>query len=272
MRGLYLIVYGDEGMGKTSLALQFPKPLRCLSINEFGYDNLDAIEKVPKGCENIQVEEHPELLHELKQCTDVKTVIIDSASGYQQIMKDNILQEIYATDQYGNQNSPAAALKQFGSWGSEGYRIHGPTWAGKLEQQCLKLQARGINVILIGHTCLEKSKSVTTTDYQAAMLNMEKNPRAVLTKSAQAVLYMTLDFSVKTTKEFRKKPTEAKVTEDMGEEISRIMYTTKHPAHSAKNCLDLPPFIDMGESEQDCYENFVKKLPKKYQEHLKQSE
>lgn len=36
-RGLGLILFGIEGIGKTSFALQFPKPLMIMPLKEPGY-------------------------------------------------------------------------------------------------------------------------------------------------------------------------------------------------------------------------------------------
>ena len=127
-----------------------------------------------------------------------------------------------------------------------------------------RARSKGVNIVLLGHTKIEKSKNIISSDYQSAMLNMESWPRDVLTKWAQAVLFMTMDFELRTTKTWKGKTTEAKVNASLDEEVDRIIYTSKHPSHSAKNRLSLPPFIHMGESAEQTYKNFVKELPKTY--------
>lgn len=261
MRGMGLVVYGDEGIGKTGLALQFPKPLRCISINETGYEDLEDIGEVPDGCENEYVASHSDLLSELRNSTDVKTVIVDSLSGYAQLMQEDIISTVYKQS-----DNP---LQAYGSF-SEGPRIHGPIWAERLEVVCNVLRAKGVNVILIGHTKIERSKNIISTDYQSAVLNMESWPRAVITKWAQAVLYLTMDFQIRTTKKWKGVATEAKASTGLEEEVDRIMYTTKHPSHSAKNRLNLPTYIPLGESAAEAYQNFFKELPPKIQEALEE--
>jgi hypothetical protein len=260
MRGLGLIIYGVEGIGKSEFSLQFPKPLRCISVNETGFEDLVDIGAVPEQCENVNAQSWADLMTEFRQSTDVRTIIIDSLSGVSQMMKDDIIKTVYSRAE-----NP---LQAFGSF-SEGWRIHAPIWAEKIEVAANLLRHKGINVILIGHTKIEKSKNIVSTDYQSASLNMESWPRDVLTKWAQAVLFMTMDFQIRVTKSWKGAATEAKVVGDLEDEVDRIIYTTKHPSHSAKNRLNLPPFIPMGESASEAYSNFVSKLPDNFQQALK---
>lgn len=259
MRGLGLIPYGVEGIGKTSFCLQFPKPLRCISVRETGFLDLQDVGDVPSGCEGVQVDNWADLLSELRDSTDVRTVVVDSLSGVQQLMKDDILRQVYS-----NKDNP---LECYGSF-SEGPRIHGPIWMEKIENLGERLRAKGVNILFIGHTKIEKSKNVISSDFQSAMLQMEQWPRDVLTKWAQAVLFMTMDFQVRTTKAWKGKPTEAKVSGDLADQVDRVIYTEKHPAHSAKNRLKLPSIISMGESASEAYQYFLSALPPNFQEYL----
>jgi len=259
MRGMGLIVYGRQGIGKTSFGLRFPKPLRVISINEYGYDDLDDAGLTPDGCENVLLTDFPSFIKEIRESTDVKTIVVDSMSGINQIMKEDILKIIYATD-----DDPA---RSFGSF-SEGFRVHAPDWAQRIENAATVVRGKGVNVLLLGHTKTEKVKNSTYNDYQASAIDMESWPRAVLTKWAQAVLFMEMDFKVRTTKDWKGKPTESKAVGSLDEEVSRIMYTSKHPSHDAKNRLELPAYIHMGSSADEAYANFVEKLPPKIRENL----
>ncbi len=259
MRGLGLIIYGVEGIGKTSFSLQLPKPLRMISVNECGYEDLDDIGAIPDGCENVNISSFPELLKEMRESTDVKTLVIDSLSGVSQLMKDDILRNIYSTE-----DNPA---QKYGSF-SEGDRIHAPDCAQRVENAGTVLRNKGINVILLGHTRIEKSKNVVATDYQSAGIDMGNWARNVLTKWAQAVLFMDMDFKLRITKKWKQVPTEAKVVGDLNEEVARIIYTSKHPSHAAKNRLNLPTYIQMGSSAEEAYANFLAVLPEKIKENL----
>ena len=263
MRGLGLIVYGDMGIGKTSFALQFPGPLKCISVRESGFADLFDMGQVPEGSTNCIVTTFQEFIEELNDVDDYRTVVVDSLSGVWQAAKDDIINQVYAS-----KDNP---LDAFGSF-SEGARIHGPIWMEKVETFAERVRNKGINIVLIGHTKIEKAKNIISTDYQSAHINMESWPRDVLKKWAQAVLFMTLDFDLKITKKWQGVPTEAKASTSLEEEVSRIIYTTKHPSHDAKNRLGLPPFILMGENANETYLRFVKCLTPNFQEHLSASD
>lgn len=256
MRGLGLVFYGEEGVGKTSLALQFKKDLLCISARENGFENLDMVGDVPEGCENFVVDTFPEIINTLKKAKDYETIVIDSLSGVQMLMANDIIKTIY-----GQMDNPE---KAFGSF-SEGYRVHGPMWMERLCNELTLLNERGVNTIILGHAREETVKNVFGTDYNGTVLDMEKWPRAVITKWAAAVLYMTLDMDVMVTKSWKGKPTEGKARNPLEEDSDRIMYTTRHPSHSAKNLLNLPPYISMGESPQEAYKKLYDKLPPKLQ-------
>jgi len=251
-RGVGLILYGDPGIGKTGLALQFPKPARIISCNETGaQDLIDAGEVEEDMVDDVEANHWKDLLDLVKSSTDVSTLIIDSLSGVAQFMQADILYKVY------NNQTDA-----FGSF-SQGWRIEGIVWAEELEERLTYLRSKGVNIILIGHKRMEVSKNVVAEDYKSAHLDMEKWPRGVFTKWAQAVLFMTMDFETRATKLWKGKVTESKVKEGLDEVVDRVIYTQNHPSHDAKNRLSLPPVIDMGRSAAEAYNNLVTQFPTK---------
>jgi hypothetical protein len=258
-RGISILAYGTEGVGKTSFALEFPKPLRVISLNENGFSNLQMVGDVPPECENEEPDSFPEFLNLLKNSKDYRTVVIDSLSGLQQLMGNHILRQ-----HYSEVSDPQKAFASF----SEGYRCHAPFYAEKVCNELTLLNSKGINTLLIGHSKIEKVKNPSGNDYDATVIDMESWPRAVFKKWASAILYMTLDLEVMVTKTWKGKPTEGKAKADLESESDRIMYTTKNPSHEAKNLLKLPPYVSLGESAEQAYNNFVSKLPPLLQEVL----
>lgn len=257
IRGLSIIMYGTEGVGKTSLALQFKKEVLCISARENGYDNLEMVGDIPDHCENTQVENWGELMKAIKSAKDYSTLIIDSMSGLQQLMAQQILH-----DQYSSNEKPEKAFASF----SEGYRVHGPFYAEKVCNELTLLNSKGINTILIGHTKNEVVKNPSGNDYNATVIDMESWPRAVFKKWAAAILYMTLDAEVMVTKTWKGVPTEAKAKTALEEDSDRIMYTTRNLTHEAKNLYHLPPYISLGDSPAEAYSRFIKRLPQHVQE------
>jgi len=260
-RGLSIIFYGTEGVGKTSLALQFKKEISVLSVNENGFANLEMVGDIPDLCDNTDIGSYMELIKYIRAAKDYNTLVIDSLSGIQQMMGSHILKQHYA-----DKDDPQ---KHFASF-SEGYRCHAPFYAEQICNELTLLNNKGVNTILIGHSKMEEVKNPNGSDYKATVIDMESWPRAVFKKWASAIIYMTLDVEVMVTKTWKGKPTEAKAKAGLESESDRIMYTTKHLSHEAKNLLKLPPFISMGESAEEAYHNFISKLPPQLQEAQKE--
>ncbi len=260
-RGLSIIFYGTEGVGKTSFALQFKKEISFLSVKENGFANLDMVGDIPPNCDNTDIDSFQELIRYIRAAKDYSTLVIDSLSGVQQILADHIIKV-----HYSDKDDPQKHFGQF----SEGYRIHAPRYVEQICNELTLLNNKGINTLLLGHAKQELIKVPTGTDYNATVIDMESWPRAIIKKWAAAVIYMTLDLEVVVTKTWKGKPTEAKAKNELESDSDRIMYTTKHPSHEAKNLLKLPTYISMGNSPQEAYQNFFSKLPPTLQEAQKQ--
>lgn len=258
-RGVGLVLQGKPGVGKSGIAACFPRPILGISCNEMGFSDLiDSGEIEENSIDEEVADDWDDLLNILKtvDTDEIKTVVIDSMSGVAQFMQKKIIKFEYKGD-----------TEQFGAF-SEGWRIHGPIYAERLENKLTLLRQKGINVILIGHTRTETEKDPLKNDYQRTVLDMEKWPRGVFTKWAQAVVFLTMDFDVKVSKLWKKKATEHKVEEEVDETVSRVMYTSMHPSHDAKNRLGLPPCIQMGETAGEAYENLIEHFPTKIKQHL----
>jgi len=256
-RGVGLTLYGDPGIGKSGLAAQFPKPILGISCKESGFaDLIDAEEINEEDIDEEEAENWTDLLSIIKNATGYATVVVDSLSGVSQFMQQDILKKFYSND-----------IQAFNAFAA-GWKAEGMLYAEKLETQLTFLRSKGVNVILIGHKRSETEKDPLKNDYQKTVLDMEKWPRAIFTKWAQATLFLTMDFTVKTSKMWKKKATEHKVVEDLDEGVERVIYTANHPVYDAKNRLKLPNPISMGESAQEAYTNLIKHFPTKIQQHL----
>ena len=87
-----LLVYGNNGVGKTTLACTFPKPLLLVSFEPAVTGGARSVRRVP-GISYIKVTEtakERQLVEELRGELPFKTVVVDSVTSYQ----DMKLQEI----------------------------------------------------------------------------------------------------------------------------------------------------------------------------------
>ena len=253
-RGLGLLCIGEEGIGKTTFGLQFEKPLKCISIRESGFDDLEDVGEVPEECVNINVTTHSGLYKELRSLQDFATVLIDSTSGLQKIVFQHIIDTCYG-----------GSSDKFNAYYT-GPRQDGPIFMGEVCQQLDLIRAKGCNVIVLGHRRIVDIKNPMGADYSSNVLQMDDAVRETMVSWAQAVLYMAIDISITTTTKMNK---EKQVTAGKASDVdNRVMYTQKSPAYQAKNRLQLPPVIPMGHSAQEAYKNFVSKLPLKIKERM----
>jgi hypothetical protein len=89
--------------------------------------------------------------------------------------------------------------------------------------------------------------------------------RSIITKWAQAVLFMNIDVNINRAVE-TDRITKLIMEGKARDEDVRLMYTTKAPGHSAKNRLGLPMVINMGDSSKKAFENLWKHMPQAYQD------
>src|SRR5690606_39020004 len=95
-RGLGLVFYGGEGIGKTGTALQFCLlgPLTCFSIGESGYSDLELIDEVPDGCINVNIHTWTDLRNNIKKINE-GVIVIDRLSGLQKILFEHVCKTVY---------------------------------------------------------------------------------------------------------------------------------------------------------------------------------
>jgi GTPase SAR1 family protein len=86
LRALGIVLYGPEGIGKTTLASQFPSPV-FIDL-ESGSDTLDVVRVDPPDSFDELLTLMDELKHE-----DFKTVVIDTADKLEQLITAHVLAE-----------------------------------------------------------------------------------------------------------------------------------------------------------------------------------
>ncbi len=258
MRGLALLIYGGEGMGKTGTALQFAHlgPLTCISVGETGYEYLEIINEVPAGCTNYIAESYEEV-HKITKSMKEGVLVIDSLSGLQKLLFDYVCRIVYK-----------GKFDEFSSYW-KGQRVDSPIYFDAYLDLLNSLCAKGIHVILIGHCLTTEVLNALGPDYVSHVLDMDYSDkgtslRACVTKWAQAILFMDIDISITRVTERAKDKTvlEGKAKDN----DNRLIYTTKSPNHSAKNKLQLPSIIPMGESAKEAFKNLWAAMPQAYKD------
>lgn len=256
-RGLGLVFYGGEGIGKTGTALQLSilGPLTCFSIGESGFEDLEVVNEVPQGCINVNIDTWESLMANIKKIKE-GVIIIDSLSGLQKILFDYVCRTAYGND-----------WEKFTSYW-KGQRVDAPVFLDNFLNYLDSLRVKGVHVVLIGHMITATETNTLGADYLSHVIDMDQGDRggvrSCITKWAQAVIFMNIDVAITRATELAKDKTviEGKAKDD----DNRLMFTTKAPGHSAKNRLQLPSIIPMGESAKEAFKNLWNHMPKAYKD------
>lgn len=257
MRGLAIVLYGSEGIGKTSLALQFAHlgDTTCISIKETGYENLEVIPGiVPENSMNINVSTWEELVDATKKAK--KVLIIDSLSGLQYLLFDYVCRTAFK----GEWSEFTAYFK--------GQRTDSPAVLMRYIDLLDALTSKGVHVIMIGHMVTEVLPNTMGADYKCHTIDMDQGDkggvRSLITKWAQAILFLHIGIDITRATEVSK--TKMVMEGKAKEDAPRMIYTTRSPGHMAKNRLGLPAYLPMGDSPQEAFKNLWTVMPKAYQD------
>lgn len=257
MRGLGLVLYGSEGIGKTGLALQFSflGPLKCLSIGESGYDDLEIINEVPEGCANYTIHSWEQVVQHT-QSMEETVLVIDSLSGLQKLLFQYVCKTAYKDD-----------WEKFTAYW-KGQRVDSPAVLSSYLNLLDKLRGQGKHIILIGHMVTVQEPNTLGADYLSHVLALDDGDkgglRSCIKQWAQAILFMNIDIAITRATETGRNQIvmEGKAKDD----DNRLIYTTKAPGHSAKNRLALPSIIPMGSSASEAFQALWDKMPQKYKD------
>lgn len=257
VRGLGLVLYGGEGMGKTGLSLQFSHlgPLKCLSIGETGYEDLNTIGEVPDNCTNVVVDSWDEMIKETRNLEE-QVLVLDGLAGVQKMLFNHVCRTMYDNN-----------WTDFTSYW-KGQRVDSPAFLSEYLNMLDNLRAEGKHIILIGHMVTTQEPNTLGADYLSHVIALDDGDkgglRSCVKQWAQAILFLNIDISItRATETARNKVVmEGKAKDD----DNRLIYTTKAPGHSAKNRLQLPPIISMGASANEAFVNLWKVMPKVYKD------
>lgn len=242
----FAMIYGEGGVGKSRLCSYAQNPY-FLDL-EGGIFNLD----VPSSNEVIS---DPNVLRSymealLKETHPHKTIIIDSLSALEPIMMQSVL------NKFPKENgSRAISIEDYGY--GKGYVHLLTVWHGFLGM-LKKMNARGLNVILIGHRKIASFELPNGGGYKYYTLNLfdsDKNSvLRLLTEQSDFVGYMVKEALDEKNPLEQRNPKKKPGQKKLGKRIvlrNRIIYTEATQEFYAKTRFDLEPQYKMDEWEWD---------------------
>lgn len=241
-----VVIYGVEGIGKTTFASQFPNPIFIDVEDSSKHLNVDRLPKPTSW--NILLQE----INYVREQNRWKTLVIDTLDKAEELCKQHVMQannwSVIDSEGYGKKF--IALQKEFGSL------------LNLLSDVC----DSGINIVLVAHAVQRKVEEPDQLgQYDHYELKLEKRNGPLPKEWADAVLFAKFKNTIITdSKSNSKKATGGQ----------RMMYTTHNPAWDAKNrwgLADELPF-DYSQIAQVFLENSQPSQPEPPKESAQQNE
>lgn len=182
-----ILIYGVDGVGKTSLAAEFPDALYVPTAGERTPEGIDLPTPGIIETFNDLKGVFGELLTEDHE---FKTVIVDSLDGLEPLMHAETCVRIGATSIDSNdKGSPTS----FG----RGYVEADVEW-NEFMGACRALAERGVAVVLLAHPEIVRFDSPITDPYARYQVKLHKRAAALVREQSDIVAFINYRVSIKT--------------------------------------------------------------------------
>jgi hypothetical protein len=214
-----IMVYGVEGIGKSTFGAGSPNPIYILT--EDGLGSL-KVNHFPLATSSQDVMDAIATLY--KENNAFETVIIDSLDWLEAIIQREIEQKYDAKDLAYGKGSLIAAEK----------------WREILDGLNALRNDKGMAIILIAHTTIKRFDSPEVEPYDRYQPKLQERSNAVVREWADAVLFANYRTIVK------KDDVGFNQTNNRGISTGeRLLFTSERPAYMAKNRYNMPESIPL---------------------------
>ena len=216
-RAQKVVIYGPEGIGKSSLAARFPDPVIIDTEGGTAHMDIRRIDR-PRSWEELLA-----IVKEVAATPGIcKTLVIDTADWAEQLIT------VYLCSKY-KQNS----IESFGY--GKGYTYMGEEFS-RLLSACDLVISAGIHVVITAHAKMRKFEQPDEMGaYDRWEMKLSKQTAPLLKEWCDMLLFCNYQTFVVTADNDTKKAQGGK----------RVIYTAHHPAWDAKTRISLPEVIDL---------------------------
>ena len=216
-RALKVVVYGSEGIGKTTFAAAFPEPLFIDTEGGTAHMDVRRIDRPQSWDELLSIVE--EVASDPNVC---KTLVLDTADWAEALCANYICQKY-------KQNS----IESFGY--GKGYTYLAEEF-GRLFTEFDAVIESGKNVVITAHAKMRKFEQPDEQGaYDRWEMKLSKQVAPLLKEWCDMLLFLNYKTYVVTSETNSKKAQGGK----------RVMYTSHHPCWDAKNRHGLPAEMEM---------------------------
>lgn len=221
------VIYGPEGIGKSTLASKLPNPL-FLDI-EKGTSQLNT-QRIDTGLDTW--EDFTAVLDEVIANPELcDTIVIDTADAAETLLSEHLCRKL-----------KKESLSQIG-YGAGYAQLADEYW--RFLKKLDKAIENGVNVVLCGHSFIRTfNQPDEIGNYDRYEPKLQKRTAAVLKEWCDMLLF--INYKTELTR-VQGRSGEVEYKAGGG---SRVIYTTHHPAWDAKNRFGLPEELPLGEPDQ----------------------
>jgi hypothetical protein len=212
-----VMLYGVQGVGKSTWGSMAPKPVFIQTEDGLGgidcakFPLVKSFDEVMDALAELYSENH-----------EYKTVVVDSLDWLETLVWRKMCKRKNVEN-----------IEEIGY--AKGYIFALDEWRLFLDALTSLRNDRGMTVILIAHSKIEKFENPETESYDRFFPRLHKHAAAIIQEWCDEVLFATYEVHTKVTDEgFNRKKAKG-----VGQG-KRIIRTTERPAHVAKNRLNLP--------------------------------
>lgn len=186
-----LTIVGFPGVGKSTLAAQFPNPIfvqaeAATSVFETWDDDVQPAFFPELPAPDMKRKQKPSeaLIAQLRELVteehDFKTVVVDAVTTLNMLFEEEVIEFDTNAENIGE------ACGGFGKGYLQVASLH-----AKVRNACEHLRKRGITVVFLAHSGISKIKNRPDTEaYNAWSLDMHEASRKVYVNTSDAVLYL----------------------------------------------------------------------------------
>lgn len=262
-QGKFVLIYGEPGEGKTTLAAQFPAPIFIITHGETGIDSAKnagvadktiPVVRLPELYKNGEIPEgvgHPgysmcieTLLSVAAGGHDRRTVVIDTLSGLEKINEQHCASLEFKGDMSGR------GQDEWNAWAA-GPRRAESYWLSEFIPACLSCIEAGYNVVLLAHCKTATIKNPNGPDYQKYQPDLVDRIFNSTSKSLQYILFMGKQPEFETDKSTKKRTVKAN---------DRFIGITNETWYNAKNWDNIQDPIFCGQSALETYQNLTERV------------